>query len=97
MRKSKNMKTSIQDNLKPFCVNSDAEAIVLITTAMGKEKKVIRRLKCFPELKEAHIVHGSYDIIARFKTQKYAGLSKLLNIKIKKIEGIRASRTLLVP
>jgi DNA-binding Lrp family transcriptional regulator len=85
------------DNPQPFCVDKDAEAFVLITTALGEEKRVIRKLRQLDALKEAHTVHGSYDILARFSTKNYECLRKLLGIEIKKIEGVRATRNLLIP
>jgi DNA-binding Lrp family transcriptional regulator len=84
------------DNPQQF-VKGNAEAIVLITTAHGEEKNVIEELNQINALSEAYIVHGSYDILAKFKTKKYECLSKLLNIRVKKIKGIKRTRNLLVP
>jgi DNA-binding Lrp family transcriptional regulator len=78
-------------------VKGKAEAIVLITTAYGDEKNVFEELRQIDALNEAYIVHGSYDILAKFKTKNYECLSELLNIKIKRIKGIKRTRTLLVP
>jgi DNA-binding Lrp family transcriptional regulator len=72
------------------------DAIVLITTAYGDEKNVFEELKQIDALNEAYIVHGPYDILARFKTKKNECLSELLNIKIKKIKGIKRTRNLLI-
>jgi DNA-binding Lrp family transcriptional regulator len=73
-----------------------AEAIVLITTAHGDVKNVIEELRQIDTLNEAYIVHGSYDILARFKSKNYECLSELLNIRIKKIKGIKRTRNLLI-
>ena len=84
------------DKPQPFSVNKEAEAIVLITTSHGTEQKVIEKLRKFEELAEAHTVHGYFDIVARFKTSNYDSLSELLNVRIKKTEGIKTSRNLLI-
>ena len=96
MRKKKNMSLTEQNIPKPFSVDKDAEAFVLIITALGEEKKVLQKIRQLDALIEAHNVNGSYDLLARFRTRNYECLSKLLGIEIKKIEGIRATRNLLV-
>ena len=84
------------NNSKPFHVNKDAEAFVLITTALGEEKKVLHKLREIHALTEVYNVNGPYDLIARFRTKKYECLRNLLGIEIKKIEGVRATRNLLI-
>jgi DNA-binding Lrp family transcriptional regulator len=79
-----------------FCIKGKAEAIVLITTAYGSEKNVLKELRQLDALTEAYNVHGSYDILARFKTDNYDHLSELLNIKINKIKGVRRTRNLII-
>ncbi len=79
-----------------FCIKSTAEAIVLITTAYGCEKNVIEELRQLDALTEAYNVHGSYDILARFKTDNYDQLSELINIRIRKIKGVRRTRKLII-
>jgi DNA-binding Lrp family transcriptional regulator len=91
------MRLLILDDPQPFPIDKDAEAFVLITTALGEEKKVLESLKQLDALTEAHNVHGSYDIVARFRVNCYDCLSELLNIGIKKIEGVKGTRILLIP
>lgn len=69
---------------------------MLITTAPGEEKKVLQTLVKFDELTEAHAVNGSYDILAKFRTENYEHLNNLLKMRIKKIEAINGTRVLLV-
>lgn len=78
-------------------VKGNAEAFVLITTAYGEEKNVIEELRQINALNEAYVVHGSYDILARFKSKNYESLSELLNLRVKKIKGVKRTRNLLVP
>jgi DNA-binding Lrp family transcriptional regulator len=78
-------------------IKGNAEAIVLITTTHGEEKNVIEELSQIDALNEAYIVHGPYHILARFKSKNYECLSELLNIRIKKINGIKRTRNLLLP
>ncbi|MBD3172742.1 Lrp/AsnC family transcriptional regulator [Candidatus Bathyarchaeota archaeon] len=81
---------------QPFHINKHAEAFMLITTAPGEEKKVLQKLMKFDALTEAHAVNGSYDILAKFRTENYERLKGLLKMRIKKIEGVKRTRVLLV-
>ena len=96
MRKKKHMRLFVLDDPQTFPIDKDAEAFVLITTAPGEEQKVLERLRRLDEVTEAHIVHGSYDIVARFRVENKGCLSELLNIRIKKIEGVKGTRNLLI-
>lgn len=41
------------------------QAFVLINSEIGAEEEVLRNLKKFESVKEAYIVYGVYDIVAR--------------------------------
>ena len=45
-----------------------ATAFVLINAEIGSESEVLKDLKAIPEVKEAHMVYGVYDIFARIET-----------------------------
>lgn len=77
-------------------MNKEPEAIVLITTSHGAKRKVLEKLRKFEELAEANAVHGYFDIVARFKTSNYDCLSELLNVRVKKTEGVKSSKNLLI-
>ncbi len=46
------------------------KAFILLKVAPGHEKKVVDDLLKIPEVKEAHIVPGEWDIIAVVSSQK---------------------------
>ena len=83
-------------NPQIFCAKGKAEAITLITTAIGDEKNVFEEINKIDALNEAYIVHGPYDIIARFNTKNYECLKELLNIQIREIKGIKRTRNLII-
>jgi DNA-binding Lrp family transcriptional regulator len=70
-------------------------AYVLITTATGKETSVIRQIRELPELTEAHQLFGQYDIIARMETGDYDKLCDVVLQKMRSIQGVTGSRTLI--
>lgn len=70
-------------------------AYVLITTATGKENFVLDRIRALPELTEAHQLFGQYDIIARMETEDYDRLCDVVLQKVRNIQGVTGSRTLI--
>jgi len=70
-------------------------AYVLITTATGKENSVIRQIRELPELTEAHQLFGQYDLIARMETGDYDKLCDVVLQKMRSIQGVTGSRTLI--
>ncbi len=70
-------------------------AYVLITTATGKENSVIRQIRELPELTEAHQLFGQYDLIARMETDDYDKLCDVVLQKMRSIQGVTGSRTLI--
>ncbi|UCE45383.1 MAG: Lrp/AsnC ligand binding domain-containing protein [Methanobacteriota archaeon] len=70
-------------------------AYVLITTATGKEDYVVEQIRDLPELTEAHQLFGQYDIIARMETEDYDKLCDVVLQKMRSVQGVTGSRTLI--
>jgi len=75
---------------------SGACAFVLINTEIGLERKMMDALKAIPEVKEAHLLHGVYDIIARVESDTMSNLKKAISNKIRKLEKVRSTLTMIV-
>ena len=56
---------------------------------------IIEKLKQLPQVVEAYKVDGSYDMIAKV-TDDTVDKLKVLNLKIREIEQIRATLTLII-
>ena len=54
-------------------------AFVLINAEIGAEDTVMRNLEPFLEVKEAHMVYGVYDIIARLETETMQDLKEAIS------------------
>lgn len=52
--------------------------------------------KAIPEIKEAHLVYGVYDIITRLETDIMQDLKDTISQKIRRIEKIRSTLTMIV-
>lgn len=70
-------------------------AYVLITTATGRESKVLEHLRGLPELTDVHQLFGQYDMVARIETEDYDVLCDIVLAKIRTIPGVTSTRTLI--
>ncbi len=70
-------------------------AFVLITAESGSETEVMKELTKIGEVKEAHLVYGAYDIIARIEEDNMAGLKDVISRKVRHISKIRSTLTMM--
>jgi len=73
-----------------------ATAFVLINAEIGAESEVLNELKEIPEVKEAHMVYGVYDIIARVETETMQELKDTISWKIRRLDKVRSTLTMIV-
>jgi DNA-binding Lrp family transcriptional regulator len=71
-------------------------AIVLINSDLGTEKEIVNRIKMVPNVKEAHIVYGVYDIVAMVEAETAQLLKGTVQQWIRTIEGIKSTLTMMV-
>jgi len=71
-------------------------AYVLITCDLGAEEDVISHLKTIDGVREVHGTFGAYDIMAKIESDNAETLRDTIARKIRKIERIRATLTLMV-
>jgi len=73
-----------------------ATAFVLINAEIGAESDVLKGLKDIPEVKESHMVYGVYDIIARIQTETMQELKDIISWKIRRLDKVRSTLTMIV-
>jgi DNA-binding Lrp family transcriptional regulator len=73
-----------------------ATAFVLINAEIGAESEVLKGLKDIPEVKEAYMVYGVYDIIARIQTETMQELKDIISWKIRRLDKVRSTLTMIV-
>ena len=73
-----------------------AIAFVLINAEIGAESEVLKDLRTIPEVKEAHVVYGVYDIIARVETGTMQDLKDTISWKIRRLDKVRSTLTMIV-
>lgn len=73
-----------------------ATAFVLLNAELGAETEVKKGLKGMEEVKEVHLIYGVYDIIARIEAESMEELRKVIGWKIRRLEKIRSTITMVV-
>jgi DNA-binding Lrp family transcriptional regulator len=71
-------------------------AIILIQTEIGSESRVLDELMKIPEVKEAYIVYGTYDIVVKVETDALEKIRDIVTNKIRKLPDIRTTVTMIV-
>jgi DNA-binding Lrp family transcriptional regulator len=69
---------------------------VLINSTLGAEDEVLKSLKDIKEVREAHMVFGVYDIIARIETDTMQELENVISWKIRRLDKTRGTITMIV-
>ena len=70
------------------------KAYVLIVTDPVRTKDVMRHIQEIPEVSESHEVMGPYDIIVEISAQDLADIPPILGERIRRIEGIESTTSL---
>lgn len=71
-------------------------AYVLINTEIGSEDEVLEALRQLPMVKEAYVVYGVYDLIARVEAPDLDKLKETVTWKIRKLDKVRSTLTMIV-
>ena len=69
---------------------------MLINAEIGSESEVLKGLKDIDEVKEAYMVYGVYDIIARIQTETMQELKDIISWKIRRLDKVRSTLTMIV-
>ncbi|MBN2325374.1 MAG: Lrp/AsnC ligand binding domain-containing protein [Spirochaetes bacterium] len=73
-----------------------AKAYVLLEAKPGYERNIVKQLKELPEIEFVNELYGEWDIITRVSIAKIGDLDALLSEKIRKIEGVTLTSTMIV-
>ncbi len=72
-----------------------ATAYVLINCELGSEESIIQELKNLDGVIEVHGTFGAYDILAKIESTTVDALREVITWKIRKIDQIRSTLTLM--
>ncbi|MGB9727041.1 MAG: Lrp/AsnC family transcriptional regulator [Nitrososphaeria archaeon] len=71
-------------------------AFVLINADSGSERKLLEQIRKMDGVKEAYLVYGTFDIIAKVETKSLEELRKHISAKTRKLDNIVSTMTLIV-
>ncbi len=71
-------------------------AYVMMTVDVGKEREIFENLKRLKNAVEISELYGEWDIIVKIKVDKFEELDKIITEKIRSIDGIKLTSTMLV-
>ena len=72
-----------------------ATAYVLVNCELGSEESIIQQLKNVDGVIEVHGTFGAYDILAKVESPTVEALRESITWKIRKIDQIRSTLTLM--
>jgi len=70
-------------------------AFVLINTEMGSETEVLSALRKIANVKEAYVVYGVYDIVARVEAESMDKLKDIITWNIRRLNKVRSTLTMM--
>jgi DNA-binding Lrp family transcriptional regulator len=71
-------------------------AFVFINTEPASMPKVLKKIKVIEEVKEAGMVYGVFDIVAKVTTETMDQLKRIITFKIRMLPNVLTTNTLLV-
>ena len=72
----------------------NSQAYVVIHCDRGKEYEILKDISHIPEVKEADVVFGYYDVICKIEAPDNKHLENIITKAIRKLPHIRSSMTL---
>ncbi len=64
--------------------------------AQLSQRKIVQEIAKFPEVQEAHIITGDWDILIKVKEKDVSGIGKFVIDKLRVVEGIEKTLTCMV-
>ena len=71
-------------------------AYILINTELGSEDEIQEKLIKYPEVKEAYVVYGVYDLIIKIESDTMEKIKRTVTWKIRRLDKVRSTLTMIV-
>ena len=71
-------------------------AYILINSELGKEDKLIKKLRALHEVIEAYLTYGVYDIIVKVEAENKQVLKDTVFTRIRKMDEVHTTLTMIV-
>ena len=71
-------------------------AYILVNCTVGYEEKIIAEISKIPDIKEVRGTYGVHDVFVKVKSVNIEAMNHTITNKLRKIQGITSTVTLLV-
>jgi len=71
-------------------------AFVFKSAEIGSEDEVLKRLRKMEDVKEAYVVYGVYDIVAKVEARTMDKLKEVVTSRVRRLNKIRSTLTMMV-
>jgi len=71
-------------------------AFVLINTEIGSESEVLGSLRKIDAVKEAYMVYGVYDVVAKIRADTMDKLKEIVTWHVRRLDKVRSTLTMIV-
>jgi DNA-binding Lrp family transcriptional regulator len=73
-----------------------AKAFVLINTELGSEVDAVRAIKNTPNVTEAYLVYGTYDIIVKVESDDLDKVKQTITQSLRTMSNVRSTLSMVV-
>lgn len=70
-------------------------AFLLCVTDAGKEREVVQKLKAMPQVEEAYVVYGEYDVLAKISLDELKKLDTFVTENVRNISSVEMTSTMI--
>lgn len=71
-------------------------AYILINTEFESEREVLEAIRKIESVKEAHVVQGVYDIVAKIEVENMNKLKETVNWKLRRLNKVKSTLTMII-
>jgi DNA-binding Lrp family transcriptional regulator len=71
-------------------------AFVFMNIDTGGEQEVLKQLQGISNVKEAYLVYGVYDLVARIEAETMEKLKEIVTWKVRRLDKVRSTLTTIV-
>jgi DNA-binding Lrp family transcriptional regulator len=71
-------------------------AFVFMNIDTGGEQEVLNQLRTITNVKEAYLVYGVYDLVARIEAETMDKLKEVVTWKVRRLDKVRSTLTTIV-
>ena len=71
-------------------------AYVLVNAEIGADDEALAAIKKIPNVKEAYLVYGVYDIVAKVEAESLSKLKEVVTSRIRRLDKVRSTLTMIV-